>query len=247
MFIRLDFCWLCLRQRPLFLPESCTDYASCYSRQAIKKYIQANNTTNAASSNVFDSQFNRALKNGVDKGEFSQPKGMSTMTYSLASLFAFFELSVCSQLSFGILWLFVLLLLSSLAMTPPPSMMLSSLFTSSKRDSISTDPPWSGSSGPVKLAKKETTTKPAAAAKPAAPKVSIPSYLAGCNNQIDLYSSQRRQPLQPPRLPLRRKSAPRRRPHRKPLRHRRKPPPLRSPLHQRLKPTLPPNVKLLPQ
>lgn len=56
--------------------ESFVNRETFRSRQAIKKYIQANNNTNAASSNVFDSQFNRALKNGVEKGEFSQPKGM---------------------------------------------------------------------------------------------------------------------------------------------------------------------------
>lgn len=64
----------------VILHESLADTEAFYSRQAIKKYIQANNTTNAASSNVFDSQFNRALKNGVDKGEFSQPKGTSPVT-----------------------------------------------------------------------------------------------------------------------------------------------------------------------
>jgi len=64
----------------IVLLESLADSKALYSRQAIKKYIQANNTTNAASSNVFDSQFNRALKNGVDKGEFSQPKGTSSVT-----------------------------------------------------------------------------------------------------------------------------------------------------------------------
>ncbi len=68
---------LCLRQGALFFSSCSLISTTLHSRQAIKKYIQANNTTNAASSNVFDSQFNRALKNGVDKGEFSQPKGTS--------------------------------------------------------------------------------------------------------------------------------------------------------------------------
>jgi len=47
------------------------------SRQAVKKYIQANNTISAASPAVFDQQFNKALRTGVEKGDFSQPKGAS--------------------------------------------------------------------------------------------------------------------------------------------------------------------------
>ena len=51
--------------------------ADCCSRQAIKKYVQANNKINALSPAVFDSQFNRSLKAGVEAGEFTQPKGPS--------------------------------------------------------------------------------------------------------------------------------------------------------------------------
>ena len=47
------------------------------SRQAIKKYVQANNKISAASPAVFDSQFNRSLKAGVENGDFAQPKGPS--------------------------------------------------------------------------------------------------------------------------------------------------------------------------
>ncbi|PWY67524.1 hypothetical protein BO70DRAFT_374537 [Aspergillus heteromorphus CBS 117.55] len=47
------------------------------SRQSIKKYVQANNKIASASTNAFDSQFNKAIKAGVDKGEFLQPKGPS--------------------------------------------------------------------------------------------------------------------------------------------------------------------------
>ncbi|KAK2757916.1 hypothetical protein FQN54_004322 [Arachnomyces sp. PD_36] len=47
------------------------------SRQALKKYIQSNNKINVATSNAFDSQFNKAIKAGVEKGEFFQPKGPS--------------------------------------------------------------------------------------------------------------------------------------------------------------------------
>ncbi|BCS22951.1 histone H1/H5 family protein [Aspergillus puulaauensis] len=47
------------------------------SRQSIKKYVQANNKLAPASQNAFDSQFNKAIKVGVDKGDFLQPKGPS--------------------------------------------------------------------------------------------------------------------------------------------------------------------------
>lgn len=46
-----------------------------YSRQALKKYILANNKTSAATPAVFDNQFNKALRTGVEKGDFTQPKG----------------------------------------------------------------------------------------------------------------------------------------------------------------------------
>ncbi|KAK5790299.1 hypothetical protein VI817_007586 [Penicillium citrinum] len=46
-------------------------------RQAIKKYVSANNKINVASQATFDAQFNKAIKAGVEKGEFTQPKGPS--------------------------------------------------------------------------------------------------------------------------------------------------------------------------
>ncbi|KAH7029202.1 uncharacterized protein B0I36DRAFT_325253 [Microdochium trichocladiopsis] len=46
------------------------------SRQQLKKYVRANNTI-TVSDNMFDSLFNKALKAGVDKGTFEQPKGPS--------------------------------------------------------------------------------------------------------------------------------------------------------------------------
>ncbi|KAI0202141.1 hypothetical protein F4808DRAFT_79805 [Astrocystis sublimbata] len=49
------------------------------SRQSLKKYVKANNTINAGDV-MFDSLFNRALKAGVDKGIFEQPKGPSGTT-----------------------------------------------------------------------------------------------------------------------------------------------------------------------
>ena len=50
-------------------------YIELPSRQALKKYIQANNKTSAATPAVFDNQFNKALRTGVEKGDFTQPKG----------------------------------------------------------------------------------------------------------------------------------------------------------------------------
>ena len=44
------------------------------SRVALKKYVKANNSINATDK-MFDSLFNKALKSGVEKGEFAQPKG----------------------------------------------------------------------------------------------------------------------------------------------------------------------------
>ena len=54
-----------------------------YSRQALKKYILANNKALASSSTaVFDGQFNKALRTGVEKGDFNQPKGQSAISPS---------------------------------------------------------------------------------------------------------------------------------------------------------------------
>src|SRR5436305_1648780 len=47
------------------------------SRQAIKKYVKANNKVQFTSETQFDSMFNKALKSGVEKGEFTQPKGQT--------------------------------------------------------------------------------------------------------------------------------------------------------------------------
>lgn len=47
------------------------------SRQSLKKYVQANNKINVPTPAQFDSQFNKALKTGVEKGDFVQPKGPS--------------------------------------------------------------------------------------------------------------------------------------------------------------------------
>ncbi|KAH8428977.1 histone H1/H5 family protein [Aspergillus melleus] len=47
------------------------------SRQSIKKYVQANNKISSATQAAFDSMFNKAIKTGVEKGDFTQPKGPS--------------------------------------------------------------------------------------------------------------------------------------------------------------------------
>ena len=44
------------------------------SRQKLKQYVKSNNNI-TVSQNMFDSLFNKALKNGVEKGVFQQPKG----------------------------------------------------------------------------------------------------------------------------------------------------------------------------
>lgn len=51
------------------------------SRQSLKKYVKANNQINTVSDNMFDSLFNKALRAGVEKGVFEQPKGTSPPVY----------------------------------------------------------------------------------------------------------------------------------------------------------------------
>jgi histone H1/5 len=46
-----------------------------YSRQAIQKYIKANNKLGNVSDAAFKSHVNRAIASGVEKSDFSQPKG----------------------------------------------------------------------------------------------------------------------------------------------------------------------------
>ena len=52
-----------------------------YSRPSLKKYLKANHKNLASSDAVFDTQFNKAIKSGVEKGDFAQPKGTSDPTY----------------------------------------------------------------------------------------------------------------------------------------------------------------------
>lgn len=48
-----------------------------HSRQKLKQYVKTNNNI-TLSQNMFDSVFNKALKSGVEKGVFQQPKGTPT-------------------------------------------------------------------------------------------------------------------------------------------------------------------------
>lgn len=57
-----------------YSPTGCA--LTSHSRQSLKKFVKANNTLNVSDAQ-FDSLFNRALKAGVDKGVFTQPKGPS--------------------------------------------------------------------------------------------------------------------------------------------------------------------------
>lgn len=66
------------------------------SRQAIKKYVSSNNKINVASQATFDAQFNKAIKAGVEKGEFTQPKGKSQLI-SVDSLRALLVISSLSS------------------------------------------------------------------------------------------------------------------------------------------------------
>lgn len=70
----------------LYIPYTCTplffflndpidtNKTNQFSRQAIKKYVQANNDVKAVN---FDALFNAALRRGVESGDFLQPKGPS--------------------------------------------------------------------------------------------------------------------------------------------------------------------------
>ena len=52
-----------------------------YSRPSLKKYLKANHKNLASSDTVFDTQFNKAIKSGVEKGDFAQPKGTSDWSF----------------------------------------------------------------------------------------------------------------------------------------------------------------------
>lgn len=64
--------WLLPRCR-LFVEWSADLFA--FSRQAIKKYIHANNNLGATTDAAFNSHLSRALASGEEQGTFARPKG----------------------------------------------------------------------------------------------------------------------------------------------------------------------------
>jgi hypothetical protein len=58
--------------------------------------VSSNNKINVASQATFDAQFNKAIKAGVEKGEFTQPKGKSQLI-SVDSLRALLVISSLSS------------------------------------------------------------------------------------------------------------------------------------------------------
>jgi hypothetical protein len=55
------------------------------SRQAIQKYIKANNKIGNVSDTAFKGHVNRAITSGEEKGDFSRPKGTYLSLVSLLS------------------------------------------------------------------------------------------------------------------------------------------------------------------
>ena len=64
------------------------DALVAHSRPSLKKYLKANHKNLASSDAVFDTQFNKAIKSGVEKGDFAQPKGMSNLAHNSRYPFA---------------------------------------------------------------------------------------------------------------------------------------------------------------
>ncbi|GFF27025.1 histone H1 [Aspergillus udagawae] len=125
------------------------------SRQSIKKYVLANNKIAFASQAAFDSQFNKAIKAGVEKGEFTQPKGKSLSAAHL-HLSCSQIISINPERLAASHWLRMFLLLN--------------------RNTDASQLP--GPSGPVKLAKKEPAAKPAAKKATTTPKAAAPKKAA---------------------------------------------------------------------
>lgn len=57
-----------------------------HSRQAIKKYIQANNKLAGTTDAAFTSHMSRALASGKQSGVFEQPKGMYAALFSFQAV-----------------------------------------------------------------------------------------------------------------------------------------------------------------
>jgi histone H1/5 len=146
--------------RPSTSPQNTADlYAS--SRQAIQKYIKANNQLGDVSDNMFKSHVNRSIQKGEKDGDFTRPKGKSWLLPNPAPF--------CLHLRPRVM-----------PLTRRSWYSLSNMFAHYLL----------GASGPVKLAKKETAAaakkekaEPKVEKKAAAPKakkatttVSIVSY-----------------------------------------------------------------------
>lgn len=58
-----------------YVRELSADLSHSISRQAIKKYIQANNNLGATTDAMFSSHLSRAIAAGEKSGDFSRPKG----------------------------------------------------------------------------------------------------------------------------------------------------------------------------
>lgn len=71
-------------RRQVLLPaqpsrEHYADFWVLYSRQAIQKYIKANNNLGNPTDAMFKSRVNAAIRKGLDNGDFSFPKGTCTL------------------------------------------------------------------------------------------------------------------------------------------------------------------------
>ena len=164
MFV-LEQIALCLPLRARYLHGHFANPTLLNSRSALKKYILANNK-NIAQGPTFDTQFNRAIKAGVEKGEFAQPKGRSPFLSHLAVYephVAIFLPSRRPQCLCLLGFVFPPFMLLSLRSWGPNLLSLS-------RALIAFTDTYSGTSGTVKLAKKDAAAAPAAK-KPAAAKV----------------------------------------------------------------------------
>ena len=131
-----------------------------HSRVAIKKYVQANHK-DAASSAAFETQLNKAIRTGVEKGEFEQPKGTSGDHGAPLKSSIFHCLSQCLELSRAFV----------IKKTPHQAgrRVHRHRCTRWVIHTVADFP--LGASGTVKLAKKTPATKPAGVTKPATAKV----------------------------------------------------------------------------
>ena len=71
---------VCCSPRHAFVPtdwRTRADHDGVYSRQAIQKYIRANNNLGDITDNAFKGHVNRAITAGEEKGDFTRPKGES--------------------------------------------------------------------------------------------------------------------------------------------------------------------------